>query len=94
MRRQAVPVREQGGCAAACKWRLARRALTAPARQCDVLDRAFPCERGCVMVLGDDIPNYVSNPRNAEHHGRCLVTELRSTCDAKHWSTSRMCPCV
>ncbi len=44
--------------------------------------------------VGPDIPNYVSSRKNTRHYGKCLVTDAFPTCDASHWSTRRLCPCV
>ena len=39
---------------------------------CEELQRNFPCERGCNVVLGDDVPNYVVNETMPTFH-QCLV---------------------
>lgn len=62
--------------------------------QCSALHRAFPCDAGCAMVLGPDVPNFVADARNVEHYGQCLFTEKESLCAAKQWSTARLCPCA
>lgn len=62
---------------------------------CSALESAFPCERGCLGgVVGDDVPNYVSSSAKPDLHGFCLTTEGWPTCTAKHWTTSRLCPCI
>ena len=61
---------------------------------CQALSIFFPCESGCDYNVGPDIPNYVSSRRNTRHFGKCLVTDAFPTCDASHWSTRRLCPCV
>jgi len=66
--------------------------------ECSVLLAHAPpnaCSRGCRGgVSGLDIPNYVDNPTKPDLFGFCLTTEDEPTCDAKHWSASRLCPCV
>lgn len=44
-----------------------------------------------VFVLLFCLLSAVSKP---ELYGLCLTTEEESTCEAKHWSASRLCPCV
>jgi hypothetical protein len=64
---------------------------------CSVLLEVSPdgCPRGCRGgVSGLDVPNYVDNPDKPELFGFCLTTEDESTCEAQHWSASRLCPCV
>ncbi len=65
--------------------------------ECSALMAAFPngCTKGCRGgVSGLDVPNHVDNPAKQELFGYCLTTEDDSTCEAKHWSASRLCPCV
>jgi alpha-1,3-mannosyl-glycoprotein beta-1,2-N-acetylglucosaminyltransferase len=65
--------------------------------ECSILLAAFPngCKLGCRGgVSGLDVPNHVDNPKKPELYGYCLTTEDESTCEAKHWSASRICPCV
>jgi hypothetical protein len=63
--------------------------------ECSQLLKAFPCIKGCRGgVAGLDVPNYVDNPQKAELFGLCLTTEEDPTCEARHWSASRLCPCV
>mmetsp|Transcript_55114 Transcript_55114/g.175314 ORF Transcript_55114/g.175314 Transcript_55114/m.175314 type:complete len:99 (+) Transcript_55114:1324-1620(+) len=61
--------------------------------KCEILMKLFPCERGCSMVLGRDIPNYVMDPALSTH-GQCLVTQEQPTCAAQHPGTARLCACV
>ena len=62
--------------------------------KCSELKKLFPCEKGCWGgVTGFDVPNYVSNGQKATMHGYCLTTGDVPRCKAKHWSTSRICPC-
>ena len=60
---------------------------------CEVLKQHFPCERGCTVELGLDIPNYVVDLRLATHH-TCLIAQEQPSCKASHPATARMCPCV
>jgi alpha-1,3-mannosyl-glycoprotein beta-1,2-N-acetylglucosaminyltransferase len=60
---------------------------------CEALAAAFPCENGCRLVVGPDIPNYVNFPSDFQHQ-MCLVTDGVSTCGASHRATQRLCPCV
>ena len=43
--------------------------------------------------VGEDIPVFVSDA-NHPVFGTCLVTDAVPTCEAKHPSTSRLCPCA
>ena len=61
--------------------------------QCSALKAAFPCEAGCALSLGADVPCYNVDAHSAAF-GQCLTTEARSRCDAHHGSTRRLCPCV
>ncbi len=60
---------------------------------CTELRRHFHCERGCNVVLGDDVPNYVVNPAQITFH-QCLITQRLPLCQASHNDTVRLCPCV
>jgi alpha-1,3-mannosyl-glycoprotein beta-1,2-N-acetylglucosaminyltransferase len=60
---------------------------------CEALARRFPCENGCALVLGDDVPNYVVG-KELDTFGKCLVTERQSTCRAAHRHTRRLCACA
>ena len=60
---------------------------------CEVLAKFFPCEAGCALVLGDDIPNYVVSNR-MDTYQKCLVSERQATCAASHRATTRLCACV
>eukprot|EP00887_Chlorella_sp_A99_P006242 scaffold3.g6242.t1 len=60
---------------------------------CAALKAAFPCESGCTVEIGPDIPAYVPDP-GAQLHGYCLVTQKSSRCGARHAGTARLCACV
>jgi hypothetical protein len=61
---------------------------------CADLKRAFSCApHGCGYEVGEDIPVFVSDPSHPVF-GTCLVTDAISTCEARHKSTSRLCPCA
>ena len=60
---------------------------------CEVLAQHFPCEAGCALVIGDDIPNYVVE-ESMNTFRKCLVTERQSTCAASHKATIRLCACT
>ena len=61
--------------------------------RCDALRAAFPCEAGCALAVGPDVPAYNADAKSVAHQ-QCLVTETRSRCDARHYATRRLCPCV
>jgi hypothetical protein len=61
---------------------------------CNVLKKHFPCEKGCILETGLDIPSYVSGalPTN----GFC-VTKMHNeliVCQGQHVGTSRLCACT
>ena len=60
---------------------------------CETLKQHFPCERGCTVELGLDIPNYVVDLSLATHQ-TCLIAQKQPSCEASHPATARMCPCV
>lgn len=60
---------------------------------CAQLQAHFPCERGCMLELGRDVPNYVMDP-DLPNHGTCLVSQEQARCEAVHPGTARLCPCV
>jgi alpha-1,3-mannosyl-glycoprotein beta-1,2-N-acetylglucosaminyltransferase len=60
---------------------------------CEVLSQHFPCEAGCALVIGEDIPNYVVED-SMNTYRKCLVTERQSTCAASHRATLRLCACT
>ncbi|KAI3435729.1 hypothetical protein D9Q98_001787 [Chlorella vulgaris] len=60
---------------------------------CSVLRKHFPCEHGCTVELGPDVPAYVA-AANQTLFQYCLITQKASTCSAKHAATARLCPCV
>ncbi len=35
----------------------------------------FPCERGCIIELGPDVPAYVADPSQTLFH-YCLLTQV------------------
>lgn len=39
---------------------------------CKELRQHFPCEQGCALELGPDVPNYVQDPKLSTFH-QCLV---------------------
>lgn len=81
-----VVYREQGfgSCSAEDFWFI---------NSCTELRRHFGCERGCNVVLGDDVPNYVVNAAQMTFQ-QCLITQRQSNCGASHNDTARLCPCV
>lgn len=61
---------------------------------CAHLKSGFSCApHGCGYEVGEDIPVFVSDPSHPVF-GTCLVTDAIPTCEAKHPSTSRLCPCA
>lgn len=60
---------------------------------CEALSASFPCEAGCSLELGAEIPCYVIDSKLATSR-QCLVTESMALCRAKHKSTARLCPCI
>ena len=60
---------------------------------CETLSAHFPCEQGCAVVLGPDVPVYVSDPKR-DTFQKCLINQVQPECLAQHGSTSRLCPCV
>ena len=44
-----------------------------------VLRRHFPCEHGCTVELGADVPAYVMDA-NQTLHKYCLITQARCRC--------------
>jgi len=60
---------------------------------CKTLAEHFPCERGCALVLGPDVPNYVESA-SLNTHQQCLVNQQQTRCAAKHEATARLCACV
>lgn len=62
--------------------------------RCTLLANIFPCQGGCGLETGSEIPTYVSHP-GATTYGQCLVTHTpENKCNAKHYMTNRVCPCV
>eukprot|EP01060_Flectonema_neradi_P026671 TRINITY_DN3587_c0_g2_i1.p1 TRINITY_DN3587_c0_g2~~TRINITY_DN3587_c0_g2_i1.p1 ORF type:complete len:490 (+),score=101.83 TRINITY_DN3587_c0_g2_i1:725-2194(+) len=59
---------------------------------CEVLTSHFPCSK-CITNQGQDIPNYVSEPDDA-NYGKCLTQRTPPTCNGSHKNTRRLCPCV
>jgi hypothetical protein len=60
---------------------------------CAVMRKHFPCEHGCIIELGPDVPAYVVDPSQTLFH-YCLLTQKASLCAAKHAATARLCACV
>ena len=60
---------------------------------CEEMSKQFPCEQGCAVELGNDVPNYV-NDASLGSHQTCLVNQKQPKCDAANPSTLRLCPCV
>ena len=60
---------------------------------CEELSKHFPCEQGCAVELGNDVPNYV-NDASLGSHQTCLVNQKQPKCEAANPSTLRLCPCV
>ena len=61
---------------------------------CKALKKHFPCEKGCILETGGDIPSYVSGDIGT--HGFC-VTKMHNDlilCNGLHLGTSRLCACV
>lgn len=92
---QPVAAKQGVNCNAACADRGLR--CNAPdfwfLNSCEALSEYFPCEAGCAMVLGDDIPNYVVG-KGMDTYRKCLVNERQSTCAAAHHGTARLCACL
>jgi len=61
--------------------------------KCEVMQQHFPCERGCDLVEGPDVPNYVDGV-GLPTYQQCLVTDKRPKCDGSHQETFRLCPCI
>ncbi|KAJ4456136.1 hypothetical protein; 3-mannosyl-glycoprotein 2-beta-N-acetylglucosaminyltransferase [Paratrimastix pyriformis] len=60
---------------------------------CTALSQFFPCENGYGLVVGPDIPNYVSLDSDKQAR-KCLITEQNPQCGAAHLATERLCPCL
>jgi alpha-1,3-mannosyl-glycoprotein beta-1,2-N-acetylglucosaminyltransferase len=61
---------------------------------CTALQQHFPCERGCILETGGDIPSYVS--ADLPTKGFC-VTKMHNElilCTGMHLGTTRICACV
>ncbi|CAE7312576.1 GNTI [Symbiodinium natans] len=60
---------------------------------CNVLKKHFPCEAGCAHQVGKELPVYVPDHVQSTT-GQCLLTFISpGSCEGKHKSTSRLCPC-
>ena len=64
---------------------------------CQAMNEKFPC-RDCIISFGFEQPAYVSpllNP-NDNNAGKCLVSSQpeKTSCDASHKSTLRLCACA
>ena len=53
----------------------------------------FPCERGCTVELGRDVPAYVADP-SATLLGYCLLNQRNMLCGSRNPATQRLCACV
>ena len=60
---------------------------------CEELSKHFPCEQGCAVELGNDVPNYVVDASLGSFQ-TCLVNQKQPKCEAANPSTRRLCPCV
>ncbi|DBA72905.1 TPA: hypothetical protein ACH3X2_009866 [Trebouxia sp. C0005] len=60
---------------------------------CEELSKHFPCEQGCAVELGNDVPNYVVDVSLGSFQ-TCLVNQKQPKCEAANPSTRRLCPCV
>jgi hypothetical protein len=63
---------------------------------CDVLQKHFPCERGCEGNVGSDQPAYVpSSSSGGASAGKCLFNQNPQyfSCTGRHKTTLRLCPC-
>lgn len=59
---------------------------------CAQLRKHFPCQRGCAVELGKDIPNYVVDAAQPTHQ-KCLITQVEHIAHA--WSVrAHRCNCV
>ncbi len=61
---------------------------------CTELKKHFPCERGCLLESGKDIPSYVNGALPTR--GFC-VTKTRNeliSCEGHHAGTKRLCACI
>lgn len=67
------------------------------ANSCDVLQQHFGCS-GCDQSIGNEQPSYIdpSSPVGQGKGRTCLITTApeRSTCEAKHKYTMRLCTCL
>jgi hypothetical protein len=59
---------------------------------CEVLRQHFPCEKGCTVELGSDVPAYV-HQQGLPTSQACLVTQQQPQCWGEHAATSRLCAC-
>ncbi len=59
---------------------------------CEVLRQHFPCEKGCTVELGSDVPAYVRQ-QGLPTSQACLVTQQQPQCWGEHAATSRLCAC-
>ncbi|GAB4822166.1 hypothetical protein N2152v2_009212 [Parachlorella kessleri] len=91
---QPVAAERNQSCAAACVARglLCRSPDFWFVNMCSVLKQHFPCERGCTIELGPDVPNYVMDASSPGYQ-YCLVTQRASTCHAVNPGAARLCPC-
>lgn len=65
--------------------------------KCSVMRRHFDnCNKGCLGgVSGPEVPSFGAKESNPEFLGQCMISSpTASLCNANHWSTKRLCPCV
>eukprot|EP00592_Proboscia_alata_P008860 CAMPEP_0194361466 /NCGR_PEP_ID=MMETSP0174-20130528/9051_1 /TAXON_ID=216777 /ORGANISM="Proboscia alata, Strain PI-D3" /LENGTH=1292 /DNA_ID=CAMNT_0039133693 /DNA_START=376 /DNA_END=4254 /DNA_ORIENTATION=- len=62
---------------------------------CNAMKRNFNC-KGCIGgVKGDEIPAYGTAKEKPQFYEQCIVSSpTASKCNARHWSTQRLCPCI
>ena len=73
-----------------------RQDLLSLLNTCQALNEQFPC-RDCIKSIGSDQPAYVSPTAPQSHSpGKCVYSTQpeKSTCDASHASTLRLCACA
>eukprot|EP00929_Paragymnodinium_shiwhaense_P085987 TRINITY_DN46464_c0_g1_i2.p1 TRINITY_DN46464_c0_g1~~TRINITY_DN46464_c0_g1_i2.p1 ORF type:complete len:461 (+),score=87.83 TRINITY_DN46464_c0_g1_i2:98-1480(+) len=64
--------------------------------RCDLLAEFLPCERGCQVADGGELPAYVSTNGAEGTDMQCLIDAKRRkpSCTAAHPSTVRLCACM
>ena len=86
-------------CSSACdRAKLSCRVLQLEfANNCTVLRALFPCERGCLHQIGQELPAYVASSVSQEYtSGQCLVRDIADalSCKTSHPKTQRACVCM